>query len=68
MGTLSSKERQALEDIFSSISSRNRNDNIIQHTVVPFMKLLKVAKIGAKKSKFHKFILIFSKKKKSLSK
>ncbi len=68
MGRLSSKERQALDDIFLSIHRRNRDDNIIQHTIVPFMKLLKVAKIGAKKSNFYQFILIFSKKKKSLSK
>ncbi len=68
MGTLSSKERQALDDIFLSISTKNSHYNIIQHTIFPIMKLFKVAKIGAKKSKFNQFILIFFKKKKSLSK
>ncbi len=68
MGALSSKERQALDDIFLSISTSNKHNNIIQHAIILFTKLLKVAKAGVKKSKFYKFILIFTKKKKSLSK
>jgi len=68
MGALTSKERQGLDDIFLSIHTTNTHTNIIKHIIIYFMKALKVAKLGVKKGKFYKFILIFSKKKKSLSK
>ena len=68
MGALTSKERQGLDEIFLSINSTNAHRNIFQHIHILFMKALKVAKIGTKKTKFYKFMLIYSKKKKSLSK
>ena len=67
MGTLTSKERQALDDIFLSINSTNTHRNIIKHSMTLFNKSYKQAKIGAKKNKFYKFMLIFYKKKNNLS-
>jgi len=68
MGALTSKERQALEDIFLSINTTNSHKNNIKHTIVFLNKSFKQAKIGAKKTKFYKFMFIFFKKKNNLSK
>ena len=68
MGALTSKERQALDDIFLSINTTNTHGNILKHIVSSLVKTSKVAKIGAKKSKFYKFMFIFYKKKNNLSK
>ena len=68
MGALTSKERKALDDIFLSINRTNSHYHIIKHNIIIFNKWLNHAKVGAKKSKFHKFILVFAKKKNSLSK
>ena len=68
MGALTSKERKALDDIFLSINTTNTHHNIIKHTIVLFNKLFKQAKVGLKKTEFYKFLLIYTKKKNSLSK
>ena len=68
MGALTSKEREALDDIFLSINRTNTHHNIIKHSIVIFHRWLKVAKIGLKNTNFYKFLLIFTKKKNNLSK
>jgi len=68
MGALTSKERKALDDIFLSINTTNSHHNIIKHTITLFNKLSKQAKTGLKKTRFYKFLLIYTKKKNSLSK
>ena len=68
MGALTSKERKALDDIFLSINRSNSLYHIIKHNIIIFNKWLKHAKVGAKKSKFYRFLLVFTKKKNSLSK
>jgi len=77
MGTLTNREKDALEDVFLSIHTRGNKykkiDNLlsiikaseISSTV---SKLLKQARLRLKKGKRMKYLSYFSKKKKSLSK
>jgi hypothetical protein len=68
MGMLTREERDALEDVFMSIHSRNSLNNIIKHNINLLKNSGKRAIIGTKFIEFYKFINIFSKKKKNLSK
>ena len=68
MGTLTKKERDGLEDVFMSIHSKKSLYNIIKHYNKIIRKSAKQAKIGAKMNEIYKFLSIFSKKKKNLSK
>jgi len=76
MGTLSNKERDALEDVFLSIhSSGNRHINIKDYYSIlvsnkislALSNLLKRASFGLKKRKRTHFYHFFTKKKKPLS-
>jgi len=77
MGALTKKERDGLEDVFLSIHSNTDKYNkikeisslIISHSSnINFEKLLKQAKYGLNETKLSQFLLIFTKKKKKLSK
>ena len=68
MGMLTSNERDALEDVFMSIHSKKSVFNIFKHYNDLLQKSIKCAKLGTKIDKFYKFLHIFMKKKKSLSK
>ena len=68
MGMLTSKERDALEDVFLSIHSKKSLFNILKQVATFLHNSSKQAKMGAKIDKIHKFIHIFYKKKKNLSK
>jgi hypothetical protein len=68
MGTLTREERDALDDVFMSIHSRKNLLNIIKHNSYMLKHSIKRAKIGAKIDRFYKYLHIFSKKKKNLSK
>lgn len=68
MGMLTREERDALEDVFMSIHSKNSINNIIKHYSDILKKSSKHAKLGTKMEKIYKFVHIFIKKKKNLSK
>ena len=77
MGTLTKQERDGLEDIFLSIHANNTNykklkdiSNLLLSKNIGLItsKVLKMAKQGLKESKISKFIALFLKKKKNLSK
>ena len=68
MGTLTSDGRQGLDELFLSIKASNNNYNIFQHMSNITKKELNSAKIGLKKSKIYNFLVLFYKKKKTLSK
>jgi len=76
MGALTKKERDALDDVFLSIYSTNKYAKfktisfllIRKSLIVNSKKLLKQAKYGLKETKKSQYLLIFSKKKKNLSK
>ena len=68
MGVLTTNERDALEDVFLSIQSKKSSFNIFKKSGYHGSNSFKVAKIGVKNTKFYKFIRIFAKKKKNLSK
>jgi len=77
MGVLTKNERDGLEDVFLSIHSnqdkykkiKEISSLIMNHTVnINFSKLLKQAKYGLNETKLSQFILVFTKKKKNLSK
>lgn len=68
MGTLTSNERDALEDVFLSIHSKKSVINIIKHNTNLLNNSVKQANLGAKMDKFYKFLHIFLKKKKNLRK
>ena len=68
MGMLTSNERDALEDVFMSIHSKKSLVNIIKQYIHLLKNFTKVAKLGTKIDKFNKFLHIFLKKKKNLSK
>jgi len=63
MGSLTKKERDALNDIFNSLYPE-RKRYMTQH----IQKLLIQAKNRLIQAKYSQFLLIFSKKKKNLSK
>ncbi len=65
MSILSSKEREALEDVFLSIHV-NKSKYIILKKVI--INLLQTAKYGLKETKLIVFLSNFIKKKKHLSK
>ena len=68
MGTLTTNERDALEDVFLSIQSKKNTFNIFKHSGYFISNSFKVAKTGVKNAKFDKFVRCFNKKKKNLSK
>ena len=68
MGVLTTNERDALEDVFLSIHSKKKTSSIIKQSGKNVLNSFKVAKTGVKNTKFYKFIRIFYKKKKNLSK
>lgn len=68
MGMLTREERDGLEDVFLSIHSKKSVYNIIKHYNNMLKNSAKHAKIGAKMNEIYKFLSIFSKKKKNLSK
>ncbi len=68
MGTLTTNERDALEDVFLSIQPEKNSCNIFKNNNNYITNSFKVAKTGIKKAKFYKFICFFNKKKKNLSK
>lgn len=77
MGALSKQERDALEEVFLAIHTKEKRYDkikdlpffIIRSNIsVALSKLLKRAKLGLKKQKNSPFFSIFDKKKKFLSK
>ena len=68
MSVLTTKERDGLEDVFLSIQSKKNIFNIFKLKKIYTKNSNKVAKIGDKNTKIFKFIRIFYKKKKNLSK
>ncbi len=68
MDTLTTNERDALEDVFLSIESKKNSFNIFKHSSYNLTDSLKVAKVGDKNTKLSKFLQFFYKKKKKLSK
>jgi hypothetical protein len=77
MGALTKNERDGLEDIFLSIHTQQDkyrkikeiSSLIMEHsTSINFKKLLKQAKYGLNETKISHLLLIFTKKKKNLSK
>jgi len=68
MGTLTTNERDALEDVFLSIQSKKELFNIFKQSNYNMLNSFEVAKTGAKNTKFNKFVRFFNKKKKNLSK
>ncbi len=77
MSTLTNKEKDALEDVFLSISTKGNKykkiDNLLSIIIASEIstivsKVLKRAKIGLKKKKTLNFLSHLSKKKKYLSK
>ena len=77
MSALTKNERDGLDDVFRSIQThrdkyqriKEISSLIMSHsTALNFEKLLKQAKSGLKETKLSHFSLIFSKKKKNLSK
>ena len=68
MGMLTSKERDALEDVFISIHSKKNIIKIIKRYIYLTNNSLKGAKTGTKMDKFYNFLHLFMKKKKNLSK
>ncbi|MCF6330801.1 MAG: hypothetical protein L3I99_04565 [Sulfurimonas sp.] len=68
MDTLTTNERDALEDVFLSIESNENSFNIFKQNGYHITDSLKVAKTGDKNTKISKFMQFFNKKKKNLSK
>ncbi len=68
MGMLTREERDALEDVFMSIYSKNSMFNSFKQYVNILLKAIIDYNLGTKISKFHKFVDVFQKKKKNLSK
>ncbi|WP_373069498.1 hypothetical protein [Sulfurimonas sp.] len=65
---LTREERDGLEEVFMSIHSKKSLYNIIKHYNIMLKNSAKQAKIGTKMQEIYKFLSIFSKKKKNLSK
>jgi len=68
MGMLTRKEKDALEDVFMSIYSKDSMFNSFKQYSNILLKVILHPNLGTKISKFHKFIDVFQKKKKNLSK
>lgn len=77
MSTLTKQERDGLEEIFLSIHTNSNKYTKIKdfssllmskNISINATKFLKMAKIGLKESKLSKFLTLFIKKKKNLSK